>query len=161
MKYKQLSDSGEKTFALIFERGDEVVSILTDFARREKIRAAHFTGIGAFSSAILAYFDWETKSYQDIPVPNQVEVLVLAGDIAWNENDPVVHVHTVLGCRDGSTRGGHLRHALVRPTLEVSLSQAGALERRYDPESGLALIAPELSKGAMTRHDDTHTRIQE
>ena len=48
-----------------------------------------------------------------------------------------------LGHRDGSTRGGHLCEAIVRPTLELMLEQAGALERRFDPASGLALIAPE------------------
>jgi hypothetical protein len=35
-----------------------------------------------------------------------------------------------------------LCEAIVRPTLELMLEQAGALERRFDPESGLALIAP-------------------
>jgi len=141
MKSKILSQSGEKSYALIFELGDEVISGLTAFARREQIRAAHFTGIGAFSAATLAYFDWEKKDYVDLPVSEQVELLILTGDIAWRENEPIAHVHVVLGRRDGSTRGGHLRRGVVRPTLEVSFSQAGALERRYDPESGLALIA--------------------
>jgi predicted DNA-binding protein with PD1-like motif len=142
MKAKILTQNGEKNQALIFETGDEVISTITDFVRREKIRAAHFTGIGAFSSATLAYFDWEKKSYLDLPVNEQVEVLVLTGDIAWKGNEPVAHVHVVLGCRDGSTRGGHLKKGLVRPTLEISFSQAGALERHFDPASGLALIKP-------------------
>jgi predicted DNA-binding protein with PD1-like motif len=140
MKTKQLSAAGGAQHAVIFETGDEVMSGLKDFARRENIRAARFTAIGAFESAMLAYFDWETKDYVDIPVREQVEVLVLAGDIAWKDNDPVAHVHVVLGRRDGSTCGGHLREAIVRPTLELMLTQAGALQRRIDRESGLALI---------------------
>lgn len=142
MKSKTLSQNGEKNQVLIFETGDEVVSTIIAFVRREKIRAAHFTGIGAFSSATLAYFDWEKKSYIDLPINEQVEVLVLTGDIAWDGNEPVAHVHVVVGCRDGSTRGGHLKKGWVRPTLELSFSQAGALERNYDPDSGLALITP-------------------
>lgn len=140
MKTKQLSAAGGAQHAVIFETGDEVMSGLKDFARRENIRAARFTAIGAFQSAMLAYFDWDTKAYVDIPVREQVEVLVLAGDIAWKDNDPVAHVHVVLGRRDGSTCGGHLREAIVRPTLELMLTQAGALQRRIDQESGLALI---------------------
>jgi len=143
VKTKQLTSTGSIGHALIFETGDEVITVLKDFAARENIRAARFTGIGAFRRATLAFFDWETKRYNELRVDEQVEVLVLAGDIAWQDDKPVPHVHVVLGLRDGSTRGGHLVRAEVRPTLELMLQQAGALERRYDPESGLALIAPE------------------
>lgn len=142
MKEKLLSHSGEETHALIFEKGDEVMGVLTDFVRRKRVRAAHFTGIGAFSSATLAYFDWDTKRYLELPVDEQVEVLVLTGDIAWKGDEPVAHIHVVVGCRDGSTRGGHLLKATVRPTLEIIFSQSGALKRHHDPESGLALIRP-------------------
>lgn len=144
MKTKPLTQSGGSVHALIFETGDEVIAGLTQFAERQKIRAARLTGIGAFQRATLAYFDWETKSYCELPVDEQVEVLVLAGDIAWKDGKPAPHVHVVLGRRDGSTRGGHLCSAIVRPTLELMLEQAGSLERRFDPESGLALIAPEI-----------------
>ena len=141
MKTQQLTQDRATLHALIFETGDEVMSGLKEFAQRHNVRAARFTAIGAFQSATLAYFDWEKKNYIEIPVRDQVEVLVLAGDIAWNENEPVAHVHVVLGRRDGSTLGGHLCEAIVRPTLEVMLTQAGALERTIDPTSGLALIS--------------------
>lgn len=141
MKTKLLARQGGEAHALIFETGDEVISSLTEFARRNNIRAASFTGIGAFKSAMLAYFDWETKEYEKLPVNEQVEVLVLAGDIAWKGDEPVAHVHVVLGKRDGSTCGGHLCEAIVRPTLELVLTEAGALKRRLDPQSGLALIS--------------------
>jgi len=142
MQTKILTQADATWRALIFETGDEVMSQLADFARRENIRAARFTGIGAFREAKVAYFDWEKKQYLEIPVREQVEVLVLAGDIAWKDDKPVAHVHVVLGRRDGSTVGGHLCEAFVRPTLELMLTEAGALERRFDPASGLALIAP-------------------
>ncbi len=143
MKAQTLSQSGATTRALIFQTGDEVMSLLADFARRENVRAARFTAIGAFQDATLAYFDWEKKDYLDIPVREQVEVLVLTGDIAWHGDKPVAHVHAVLGRRDGSTVGGHLRRAIVRPTLELMLTEAGALERQFDRDSGLALISPQ------------------
>ena len=143
MKTKQLTRNGGNVHALIFETDDEVMATLRDFATKAGIRAARFTGIGAFRSATLAYFDWEKKTYLELPVDEQVEVLVLTGDFALKDGKPEPHVHVVLGCRDGSTRGGHLQSALVRPTLELMLETGGALERRFDPESGLALIAPE------------------
>jgi predicted DNA-binding protein with PD1-like motif len=142
MKTQQLSRDGGTVHALIFETGDEVIAGLKEFAAAAQIRAARFTAIGAFREATLAYFDWESKKYEELPVAEQTEVLVLTGDIAWKDGKPVPHVHVVLGRRDGSTRGGHLLRAIVRPTLELMLEQGGALERRFDPASGLALIAP-------------------
>jgi uncharacterized protein len=41
---------------------------------------------------------------------------------------------------------GHLGQALVRPTLEAIVTESPAhLRKRYDPESGLALIAPQVT----------------
>ena len=142
MKAQTLSSNGGKLQALIFERGDEVMAQLTEFARKNNIRAARFTAIGAFQSATLAYFDWETKKYVDIVVEDQTEVLVLTGDLAWEGEKPIAHIHAILGRRDGSTVGGHLKRAIVRPTLELMIDEAGALERKFDPTSCIALIAP-------------------
>ena len=142
MRSKLLYDGGEKTWALIYETGDEVVAGLQRFAKEHKPRSAHFTAIGAFQDVVLAYFDWPTKKYQPLPLKEQVEVLTLAGDIAWKDDgEPVVHAHVVVGRSDGTTRGGHLKEAHVRPTLELILVEYPRhLERKPDPESGLALI---------------------
>src|ERR1700752_2674128 len=45
----QLGSAGE-TYAVIFGKGDEVASGLTEFAETHKIKAGHLTAIGAFSS---------------------------------------------------------------------------------------------------------------
>jgi predicted DNA-binding protein with PD1-like motif len=142
MKAKLLSERGEKTYAVIFDTGDEVVSGLTSFAREKGLAASHFTAIGAFQDVTLGYFDWQKKNYQKIPVHEQVEVLSLVGDIALDpRGGPKVHAHVVLGRSDGTTRGGHLLEARVRPTLEVVLVESPShLQRKQDPESGLALI---------------------
>ena len=114
---------------------------LASFAEANSIAAAHFTAIGAFSHAILGYFDWEVRDYSRIAVNEQVEVVTLTGDIALAEGRPKVHAHAVLGRRGGVTTGGHLFGGYVRPTLEVVLTRSPKhLERRYDAASGIALI---------------------
>jgi predicted DNA-binding protein with PD1-like motif len=115
---------------------------LTAFAKEQRLGASHFTAIGAFSGATLGYFDWQPKEYQKIPVREQVEVLSLVGDIALKDDGaPEVHAHVVVGKADGTAHGGHLLEAFVRPTLEVIVVESPAhLQRRYDPESKLALI---------------------
>jgi predicted DNA-binding protein with PD1-like motif len=143
MRSKVLSDHEERTVALIFETGEDPVAGLNRFAAEQSLGACRFTAIGAFSEAVLGYFDWEKKDYERIAVTEQVEVLALVGDIASQDGKPKIHAHVVLGRRDGSACGGHLLEARVRPTLEVILTQSPAhLRRVYDPASGLALIRP-------------------
>jgi uncharacterized protein len=143
MKAKQIhEENGQKTFALVFDTGDEVMAGLSGFAAENDLNAASITAIGAFSDATLGYFDMERKEYKQIPVDEQVEVLSLIGDIAPKENgEPQVHAHVVLGKSDGTTKGGHLLEAHVRPTLEVVLTESPEhLRRRTDEETGLPLI---------------------
>ena len=141
MKAKLLSTNGERTYALVFDAGDEVVESVHSFARENGLTAARFVGIGAFSDVVLGYFNWDKKDYEQIPVDEQVEVLSLAGDIALKDGEPQLHAHVTVGRRDGSAYGGHLIEAHVRPTLEVILTEAPRhLRKRSDPETGLALI---------------------
>jgi predicted DNA-binding protein with PD1-like motif len=141
MKARTIDQGSERTWALVFETGDEVVSTLQAFAAEHRLGAARFTAIGAFSEATLGYFDWESKTYAKIPVREQVEVLALVGDVTLERDVPKVHAHVVVGKRDGTAHGGHLLGARVRPTLEVMLTEAPAhLRRTFDPKSGLALI---------------------
>lgn len=138
---------GERIYVAVLESGDEVCGCLQRLAEEESLSAAQITAIGAFRDATLAFFDWETKAYEEIPVDGQVEVLSLNGDIALDEYDrPKLHIHSVLGHRDGSTVGGHLMGAHVRPTLEVVITETPAFLRRvHDPHSGLALIRMDAS----------------
>ena len=128
------------------------MACLADFARQERCQASELTGIGAFEWAQLAYFDTERREYEELPLVEQVELLSLNGritlplgidpDSAEAEGaEPHLHVHVALGRRDGSTFGGHLIEAEVRPTCEVFLTDYPArLARREDPDSGLAVI---------------------
>lgn len=142
MRVNELGREGRgHSSALIFETGEEVMKGLESHARRAGIKAAHLTALGAFRSATLAYFNWETKEYDEIPVEEQVEVTSLVGDIGTHEGEPAVHIHCVLGRPDGSAITGHLLEAHVRPTLELFLTAYDdELPRSIDEESGIPLI---------------------
>lgn len=144
MQWRELScgDHG-RTVALVFVHGDEVMTTLKDWCREQGVTGAHFTAIGALSDVTLGWFDWQAKTYREIPLEEQVEVLTLSGDVALQDDQPAVHAHIVVGRSDGSAHGGHLLRAHVRPTLELILDEVPVhLRKRHDPESGLALIAP-------------------
>jgi hypothetical protein len=141
MRSKLLNADPPITYAVVLDTGDEVIGELGKFVREQEVEAASLTAIGAFSGAVLGYFEWETKQYKKIPVGEQVEVLSLLGDVAVGDQGPTLHLHAVLGKADGSVVGGHLIEAYVRPTLEVILIQPPSyLRKRKDPETGLALI---------------------
>jgi predicted DNA-binding protein with PD1-like motif len=145
MQSRLINRAGQqRTFVVVLNSGDEVTACLKRFVEQEKIDAAQFSAIGAFRSAVLGYFDWETKSYQRIPVDEQVEVASFTGDVALGPGEkPSLHIHCVLGCRGGRAVAGHLLEGHVRPTLEVVLTDSPVhLRKRHDPESGLTLIAP-------------------
>ena len=143
MKSKLLDRSdGRRIFMVTLGSGDEVMSSLQEFVRKERLTAAQVTAIGAFSDAVLYFFDWETKEYLHRPVTEQTEVAALVGDVALGtDGEPMLHLHVVLGKRDCTALAGHLSEAHVRPTLEVMMSETPAhLQRVEDRETGLALI---------------------
>ncbi|MBO0703347.1 MAG: DNA-binding protein [Candidatus Dormibacteraeota bacterium] len=146
MKAKQLQDGeGTRVFALVFGHGEHVMEPLVRFLREHSVGGARLSGIGGFSAVTLGYFDWEQKEYQRHQLDEQVELLSLTGDVALDGDEPQVHAHVVVGRSDTTVRGGHLLDAIVRPTLELIVEDAPShLRKRHDPETGLALIAPEL-----------------
>ena len=134
---------GQRVFSVVLSHGDEAMASLNDFVTSQGLGAASFTAIGAFSQAVLGYFDWERKTYERIQVGEQVEVASLIGDIALLDGKPVVHMHCVVALPDGETRGGHLLSAHVSPLLEVFVTaDPVALEKKHDPATGLSLMDP-------------------
>jgi len=70
---------GLRTFVIVFETGDEAMSALTTCAREQGLQGSHFAAIGAFSDVVVACFDWRSKQYQHVAIPEQVEVLSMIG----------------------------------------------------------------------------------
>ena len=145
MKSKLIHEAadGQHTYAVVLSHGDEVTACLTAFAEQENLSAASLKAIGALERAELAWLNWDTKAYDPVHVNEQVEVASLTGDVATGpDGKPALHIHAVLGRRDGSAVAGHFKSGVVRPTLEVILTESPKhLCKRHDAESGLALIA--------------------
>jgi len=150
MHVKSLQEvEGQRRLAIVFSTGEEMVRGLTDLARDQHISTAHFTGIGALRAGTLGYFDITRREYRRFGIDEQVEVLSLTGNIALEGEHPKVHAHIVVGRFNGSTLGGHLLEAHIRPTLEIVLVESPHyLRRTFDPASGLALL--DLSSEAPT-----------
>jgi predicted DNA-binding protein with PD1-like motif len=141
MHSRQVADT-PKTYVVILDTGEEVLSSLKQFAKMAHLAGSSFKAIGALSSVELGWFNWETKKYQTaVKLEEQVELLSLIGDVALQNGEPQVHAHLVVGRKDGTAHGGHLLSATVRPTCELVITENPRhLQKQIDPESGLALI---------------------
>lgn len=141
MKVAQLFDDGVRSYAIAMDPGDEAVECLLEFARQNRVEAASFTGLGAFSDVTLGFFDFDTKDYHEIPMEEQVEVVSLVGNFATKDGEVKLHPHVVVARRDGHAFGGHLLRGHVKPTLEVVVEDTPAhLRRETDPATGLPLL---------------------
>jgi len=142
MQSRLVSQAPGKVHVVILNGGEEAFAALTKFANEEKLSAASLTAIGAFERATIGWFDFAAKTYRKIEINEQCEVLSAVGDVAIGDDGGAsLHIHIVLGLSDGSTRGGHFLSGIVRPTLEVVLTEAPVqLRRTRRPELGIALI---------------------
>ena len=132
---------GERTLAVVFDPGDEVVRGLEDVAQSEGLSAAHLTAIGAFRSVTLGFFELERRDYRRNALHEQCEVVSLVGNVALDGERRKIHAHAVVGRKDGTTLGGHLLEAWVEPTLEAIILEAPRhLRRKRDPRTGLPLL---------------------
>ncbi|MFE6171397.1 PPC domain-containing DNA-binding protein [Streptomyces sp. NPDC056464] len=143
MKWQQVQQTPEAVYVLVLAPGEDALAEITGFARERDLRASQVTAVGAFSQAVVGWFDRAAKDYRHIGIDEQCEVLSLLGDIAVGEDGPTAHLHAVLGLSDGTTRGGHLLEGQVWPTLEVIVRDSpAALAKVHRPDLGLALIDP-------------------
>jgi predicted DNA-binding protein with PD1-like motif len=142
MKAKLLSDNGAQTYALVFDKGDEVSAALLQFASEKEISAASFNALGAFRDVTFGWFNPASTAYERIEVSGGIEVMSFVGNLAISEAaEPRLHAHVVVGKSDGTAHGGHFFQGHVWPTLEMFLTVfPEKLIRRLDEESGLALI---------------------
>lgn len=143
MNFKRVNETnGQRTYVVVLDAKEEAFSTLTGFATAQGLTAASVSAIGAFEKATVGWFDFASRSYRKIPVGEQCEVLSLLGDIATGDDgDASLHLHAVLGLKDGTTRGGHFLDGIVHPTLEATIVEAPAhLRRRHQHDLGIALI---------------------
>ena len=132
---------GEKTYAVIFAKGDEIFSGLTEFAVCEKLTSGSFTAIGALQSAKFGWFDETRKAFRDIIVDHQAELVSLIGDVGLVNGAPAIHAHGSVALSDGQMRGGHLMEAFAWPTLELFFTAYPAkLIKERDEETDLFLF---------------------
>jgi uncharacterized protein len=141
VRSRLLREEPERTWLLVFQRGDAVVENLSTFARDQELSGGRLWGIGALEQVELGFYRYERKDYDRVSLQEELELLSLHGNLSVTDEGPRVHAHVVVGRGDWTARGGHVFEARVGPTLEVFVLESPVeIRRELDEEFGLPLI---------------------
>ncbi len=121
--------------------GWTVPDAVVDIAVKEKISTARVEAIGGVRRLRIAYFNHESKKYEEHQYDEFLEVTGILGNITLKDGKPFLHAHGTFGRKDMSVLGGHVMTATVFPLLEVIITPTtNTALRRFDEETGLNLI---------------------
>ena len=116
---------------------DDILAI----AKKGKIATARVEAIGGVQELKLAYFNHETKRYEEHEFREFLEVAGILGNLTLKDGKPFLHVHGTFGRKDLSTLAGHVVSARVFPLLEVVVTPTkNRALRRFDEDLGLNVI---------------------
>lgn len=117
--------TGGRTYRINLSKGDEVMTALTQFAEKNNIKNAHFTGIGALSKGLFSWADTDRgNAMKKIELNQEAEVVSLVGSIERDAQGRLnVHAHGSVAYQDGTIHGGHWFEAYVGIIAEIFVSE--------------------------------------
>jgi predicted DNA-binding protein with PD1-like motif len=117
-------------YGVKIESGEEIVASLTDFARRENLRAGLLSGLGAVGECELGFFVRPTRQYVRRVFTGEHEIGSLTGNFSELDGEPFPHCHILIAGEDLVAWTGHLFHGIVTVTCEVQVvSDPGIFKR--------------------------------
>jgi uncharacterized protein len=128
-------------YVLRFDLGEDVMEGLKDFSKKQKIKSADFSAIGACREIVLSFYNLKTKKYEDKLVKEDLEITSLIGNIAHLGKEIIIHSHGNFSDDKMKVMGGHVKKLIVSATCEVILSVMDKkIIRGYDEVTGLNLM---------------------
>ena len=130
-----------RCFLFRLPKGSDIHERLAAFCRRNNVRCAAVTIIGATEEVRLGYYDLRRRKYFNRAFKGAMEILSCLGNVSLKEGEPFAHLHAVMGDSKLRVRGGHLFPGSKLFAAEVYLRELRGQElaRRPDPQTGLAL----------------------
>ncbi|MGE5173946.1 MAG: PPC domain-containing DNA-binding protein, partial [Betaproteobacteria bacterium] len=90
------------------DKGADILEGLFGVMKQYHISAGIISGIGAVTEARLAYYNAETRTYEERAFPESLEIVSLKGNISIKDDAVFPHLHAILARRDFTAIGGHL-----------------------------------------------------
>ena len=92
MHWKLIESGGSTSYVTVLDPGEEAFTVLSAFAREQKLAAAQVTAVGAFERATVGWFDRSARKYRPISVDEQCEVLSLLGTLPAAVEEPAMQL---------------------------------------------------------------------
>ena len=138
MEYRLFND----TYVIRLDRGEEVMTVLTDLCQREGIQLGSVAGIGAADRAILCLYDVVEKAYSKQVFNEPMEIISLMGTVSCKQGKTHLHLHATLSDAHMQAHGGHVNALVIGGTGEIFLrALPGQVGRRLDKETGLNVLS--------------------
>lgn len=129
-------------FILIVHKGESLIETILKCAQAINLKAASLSGLGALENPTIAYYNLNSKEYQNKLFPGDFELTSLNGNLTKAEDEWVAHIHVTLGDEDYRVIGGHLQNAVVSITTEITVIPfQNPIVRKMDADIGLKLIS--------------------
>lgn len=123
------------------DEDDEIASSILKVCKKEGVKAASVSAIGAVKSVDLSHYDSVTKEYTTKNFEGMFEITSLSGNVSRLDGEPAAHFHITLGKTDLEVFGGHLVKGIVNPTCEIFIMPIEAdVSRVKDEKTGLSLL---------------------
>lgn len=135
----------EFNYTLRLDKDEKLVENLLSFVRTKQIRGAWIFALGGLKEAELGIYDVEAKRYDFTNITGPLELVSLTGTVAWQDNEPALHMHASVSDKTLGVRGGHLKEAVVSGTVELFIhvwDTDKGFERQHDQQTGLNLLQP-------------------
>ena len=124
------------------EPNEDLFDAIKELIKKHKIKSGLINVIGALKQFTIGYFDIEKKKYNFKTFDEDIELISCIGNIAFKDNEPIIHLHVSVSKEDYSIIGGHLSQpSVVSITAEVYIYEINqTLTRANDPQFDLSLL---------------------
>lgn len=126
------------SYVVRLDRGEEVVSKLTELCREQDIRLGSVYAIGACDYIKVGLYNVEEQKYHSTEKSGPMEITSIVGNITRKDGEVYLHLHINVCDEDIHAFGGHLNECHISATCEMMVTVLdGEVGRRIDDETGL------------------------
>lgn len=127
-------------YLMVLRQGDNLLEALKDFAAKEQIPSANFTGMG-FVNMKFGFFNAKEKKFEPKEF-TAVELASMNGSIAFQNDSVSIHAHGVVTDKNFKAYGGHILDATVGTgSVEIVIAvHDRRLERVFEEQLGANVL---------------------
>lgn len=134
MDYKRF----DNTIIARLDKGEEILEQLEVISKKENIKLASVSALGATDDITVGVFRTGEKKYYANSFRGDMEIVSLTGTVSTMNGQYYAHLHMSAGDTEGKVFGGHLNRAVISATCEMVITVIdGQVDREFNETVGL------------------------